>query len=322
MKKRILSLLIILSLALCGCGGKKELALRADEVLAVGDLVCSWPEAQIFILSQYHKYTSAYGKGIWQVEMEESSFESYIKEGLLDYLKLLFLADYGAEQQNLALSQAEKSSVSRAADSFMKALGEEEQRKTGITREVAEAAYSRYARAQIFYRQAMIDGQVEISDEDARVITLQVVELEQRVGFVQTREVLKDLEAGKSVSEVLRGLEGVSSKRENVVRGQYPQELETIAFSLKEGQWSPIITLGSSYFLIQNVNSFDREATAQHKAEMEKEARDENLNATLKKLADAVQLIYNPNRWENWNMQQFEEIPGVNFYDYSTELLK
>lgn len=322
MKKRILALLLSLCLMGTACGGNNEMVLRADELLAVGDIVCTWPQAQIFILAQYQKYSSVYGKGIWQVEMEEGNFESYIKEGLLDYMKLLYLSDYGARQEKLELSQAEQDAVSRAADAFMRALGEEGRKKSGISREAVEATYASYARAQIFYRQAMINGQVEISDEEARVITVQLIEVEQRVGYVQTREMLKDLEAGKSVSEVLRGQEGVSSKRERVVRGQYPQDLETIAFSLKEGQWSPIITQDASYYLLQSISAFEREATAQHKAEMEKLARDENLNRILKQLADTVQLIFNPKLWENWTMQQFEEYPAVNFYDYVSELLK
>lgn len=322
MKKRIIALFLSLCLLFTACSGSSEMVLRADELLAVGDIVCTWPQAQIFILSQYSKYTSVYGKGIWQVEMAEGNFESYIKEGLLDYLKLLYLADYGARKEKLELSQAEQSAVSRAAEAYMQALGEEGRQKTGISREAAEAAYASYARAQIFYRQAMINGQVEISDEEARVISIQLIEVEQQVGYVQTREMLKDLEAGKSLSEVLRGQDGVSSRREQVVRGQYPQDLETIAFSLKEGQWSPIITQDASYYLLHSLSAFEREATAQHKAEMEKQARDENLNRMLKQLADTVQLIYNPKRWEAWTMQQYEECPAVNFYDYVSELIK
>ena len=46
------------------------------------------------------------------------------------------------------------------------------------------------------------------------------------------------------------------------------------------------------------------------------------VNRVLKELADTVQLIYNPKRWEGWTMQQFEEYPAVNFYDYVSELVK
>lgn len=322
MKKYILCGILSICLLLSACGGKSELTLRANELLAVGDLVCTWPEAQMYILSQYNKYTSVYGRGIWNVEMAEGNFEGYIKAGLLDYLKLLFLADYGARKAELSLSSAEQNAVSRAADSFMKALGEEGSARSGITRAIAEEAYARFARAQIFYRQTMIDGQVEVSEEKARVIYVQIVELEQRVGYNQTREILKGLESGKTVSEMLRGLEGVSSRKENIARGMLPQELETIAFALKEGQWSPIISQGTSYYLIQSLSPYVLEETARHKAEMEQTAREENLNQVLKGLADSVELIYNPNRWNSWTMEQYSALPQVNFYDFCGELLK
>ena len=64
------------------------------------------------------------------------------------------------------------------------------------------------------------------------------------------------------------------------------------------------------------------EETARHKAEMEKDLREQNLDLVLKELADSVQLVYNPERWEKWSMQQYEGLPAANFYDHTGELIK
>ncbi len=322
MRKRVLCSLLALCLLLGACGKRQDLSLRENELLAVGDIVCTWPEAQIYILSQYTRYTSSYGSGIWKVELADGTFEQYIRDGLLDYLELLFLADCGARRAGVTLSNAERSSVAHAAEAYMQQLGEEGRAATGITREVAEEAFARFARAQIFYRQTMIDGHVEISDEEARVISLQIVEIEHRAGYAEALRIQTELEKGTQIGEILRGVDGVSVRKENVVRGTYGEEWETVAFALKEGRWSPIISQDTSYYLIQCLSPYVVEETARHKAEMEKSLREENLNSALKELADTVQLIYNPDRWNKWSMQQFGKLPPVNFYDYTAELIK
>ena len=88
----------------------------------------------------------------------------------------------------------------------MQQLGEEGRAATGITREVAEEAFARFARAQIFYRQTMIDGHVEISDEEARVISLQIVEIEHRAGYAEALRIQTELEKGTQIGEILRSL--------------------------------------------------------------------------------------------------------------------
>ncbi|MBP3728710.1 MAG: hypothetical protein J6H18_00400 [Lachnospiraceae bacterium] len=322
MKKRVLGLILILCLILGACGGRNEFALRANELLAVGDKVCSWSEAQMHILSQHSRYAPVYGEDIWKVSLAEGDLETYIRDGLLDYLKLLFLADYGAERAGISLSNAEMSAVSRAAASYMQALGEEGRRRTGITEEIALEAFSRYARGQVFYRQTMIDGQIEVSDEEARVISVEIIEIENRVGLGKTREIQSELAEGKAATEVIRGIDGVSGRRELVTRGSYPQDWETIVFALKQGQWSPLISGDTVSFLVLSLSPFVVEETARHKAEMEREAREKNLMDRMKALAESSQLIYNPALWDSWNMAQYADFAPVNFFDFTGELEK
>lgn len=322
MKRRIAALSLALMLLLAGCGSSGETVLHGNELLAIDNSVCSWAEAQIFILAQYSLYGKTYGDGIWKVELSDGNFESYIKAALLNYLKLLFLVDYGAKKQNITLSEAETDAISRAAEQYTAALGEEACLRTGITKEIAEQAFRRYLIAQIFYRQTETDSSWEISDEEARVISLLIVEVDPRQGYTQVREISEKLTEGKSVSEALRGYDGVSSRRENVVRGTYSEEFDTLTFALKTGQWSPIFMEGSNYVIVQCQSSYLEEETAVHKAQMEKDAREKSLNDLLVSYAESVQLIYNPKLWDSWNMSQFSTLPAVNFYDYCDGLKK
>lgn len=322
MKRRFAALILIISVLLASCGGSRELVLHNNELLAVDQSVCSWSEAQIFIMAQYAIYGRAYGDGIWSTALSEGSFESYIKDGLMNYLKLLFLADHGARQMGVRLSEAEQKSVDRAAKDFMAALGEEGARRTGITEESARLAYTHYAMSQIFYRQVIMDARLEISDEEARIISLEIVESDPSKGYEQIREIAEKLKSSKSLSEALRGYEGVNSRKENVARGTYSEEFDSLTFSLKKEQWTPIFTENGRYLVVQCLSPYMEEETALRKAQMEMSAREETLNKALESFAESVQLIYNPQLWNSWSMSQYSSLPTVNFYDYSAALEK
>jgi len=321
--KKILSILIaILLLGLSACGSSTDARLHRNELLAIDDSICTWAEAQMYILSQHTIYSQAYGEGIWAVKLAEGSFEKYVKDALLDYLKLLFLADLAAKKQAVQLSEAEKNAVRQAAASFMQALGEEAAVRTGITEEIAEAAYTRYAMAQIFYRQTVTDIPWEISDEEARVISLEIVEIDPRQGYGVVKEISELLQEGKTVSEALRGREGVSSRRENIHRGTYSEGLEAIAFSLKTDQWSPVITEDTTYYMLHCLSSFVEDDTAIYKAQMERAAREAGLDKALRTFAASAELLYNPDLWNSWSMSSYQTYPAVSFFDYSAALEK
>ena len=322
MKKGLSILIAVLLLGLSACGSSSDARLHRNELLAIDDSICTWAEAQMYILSQHTIYSQAYGEGIWAVKLAEGSFEKYVKDALLDYLKLLFLADLAARKQAVQLSEAEKSAVRQAASGFMRALGEDAATRTGMTEEIAEEAYTRYAMAQIFYRQTVTDIPWEISDEEARVISVEIVEIDPRQGYTVVKEIVDLLQQGKTAAEALRGREGVSSRRENIHRGTYSEDLEAIAFSLKNDQWSPVISEETKYCLVHCLSSFVEDDTAIYKAQLERSVREAGLDKALRTFAESAELLYNPDLWNSWSMSAYQSYPPVNFFDYSAALEK
>ena len=321
MKRRLTTILLSLLLVLSACSRGGELQLERNQLLGVGSMICSWGEAQIFILTQYTAYGREYGSDVWNVTLSEGNFESYIRDSLLEYLKTMLLAARAADKDGVSLSEAEQRETELAADSLMNDLGSAAGR-FGITKEAVRSAYTHYALAQIFYRQTVTDAHLEISDEEARVISLQIVELDGSGGYAQAAEVAEALKAADSVTEVVSGLEGVSVRQENVVRGSYSDSFETIAFSLKQDQWSPVITEKGSFYILRCLSPYLADATEQHKAEMALAAREETINKTLKNFARTEQMIYNPELWDAWSMAQYEGAPAIDFFAYAAALKK
>ena len=314
-----LALLLTLVTVLSGCGKKQKMG--GGDLLRIGEEVYTVQEAKVFLLSQHTIYAGEYGEEIWNVELSEGSFESYIKKALLDYLERLFLADCAARADGIALSVAENAAVEKAADQFWQGLNEETKAKTGLTREICLQAFVRYTRAQIYFRNVLGRGPAEISEEEARAAVLQIISVDSTCGIGTAREILEKITAEKkSAAEAAGGIEGVSVRKETVIRGTYDGNFDTIVFALKKNQWSPVITMPGEYLLVQCLEVSDPSATAINKAAMEKANRERELQEALATYGKDITMICNPAPWEEVSMSAFEGLSPVNFYDHTDSL--
>ena len=306
-----------LMLSLAACGGR---SMKDSELLQIGEEVFTRQEAEIFALSQHNLYTAQYGEEIWEVALSEGSFEEYVKKALLDYLERLFLTDCAAKAAGIALSVSEKAAVEKAADALFNGLSEETREKTGITRELCGQAYARYAMAQIYFRKVLGRSMAEVSDEEARAMQLQIVSVSKNAGIGKAQEILEKIKEGTLPAEAIRETEGAAIRTETVVRGIYPEKFDTLVFALKKDQWSPVITLDNEYVMVRCVLSYDAEATALHKAEMEKQKREDQLQEALETYAKDITMILNPRAWEDVSLRAYAGLSAANFYDYTDPL--
>ena len=317
--RRGLSVLILLALLLCGCGEKQKLG--DDDLLRIGEETFTKQEAAVFLLSQHTIYAGEYGEEIWDVQLPEGSFSSYVKTALLDYLERLFLTDCAARADGIALSVAENAAAEKAADQFWQGLNEETKEKTGLTREICLQACIRYARAQIYFRKVLGRNPAEISDEEARAAVLQIVSVDAARGVDAARELREKITADKkTAAEAAAGEEGVTVRRETVIRGTYGGDFDTIVFALRKDQWSPVITMPDAYLLVQCLEVSDPAATALNKAAMEKDNRERELQEALTSYAADITMICNPAAWEEVSMTDFAGLSPVNLYAYTDSL--
>lgn len=305
----------VLGLAACGKSRMKE-----NDLLQIGDEVFTRQEAMVFLLSQHSIYTADYGEKVWSVQLSNGSFESYVKEAMLDYLERLFLTDCAAKEAGIVLSVTEKAAVDKAAGLFFAELNEETIQKTGLTREICVQAYSRYARAQIYFRKVLGRTPNEVSDEEARAVLLQIVSVRKSMGIKTAQSILEKITEGASATEAIRDVAGAALRRETVIRGTYPREFDTVVFALKKDQWSPVISLADEYALVQCLSVYEAEATALNKAAMEKEKRESELRDAVLSYAGNITLVMNPAAWEDISLGGFAGLSPADFYRYTDAL--
>lgn len=315
--RRAAVLLLLLVLILSSCGGKQK-QMGDGDLLQIGDEIFTKQEAMVFLLSQHTIYAGEYGEEIWNVQLSEGSFETYVKKAMLDYLERLFLTDCAARSDGIALSITENAAAEKAADQFWQGLSEETRKKTGLTRELCLQACLRYARAQIFFRKVLGRSSGEISEDEARATVLQIVAVDGTRGIAAARELLDKITADKkkTAAEAAAGMEGVSIRRETVIRGTYGGNFDTIVFALKKDQWSPVITMPDEYLLVQCLEVSNAEATAINKAAMEKANLERELQEAVASYAKGITMICNDAAWEDVSLSALAGLSPVNIYDH------
>ena len=315
-----LAFALILLLSSGGCASRQKMG--DGDLLRIGDEVFTMQEAMVFLLSQHTIYAGEYGEEIWNVQLSEGIFESYIKKALLDYLERLFLTDCAARADGIALSVTENAAAEKAADQFFQGLSEETKEKTGLTRAICLQAFVRYARTQIYFRKVLGRYPSEISDEEARAVVLQIVSVDSARGIGTARDLLDKItqDKKKTAAEAAAGTEGVSIRQETVIRGTYGGNFDTIVFALKKDQWSPVITMEGEYLLVQCVAVSDPSATALNKAAMEKANRERELQEAVAAYGQNITMICNPAVWEGISMSGFAGLSPANFYDHTDGL--
>lgn len=272
MKKKCRRILPILGLAVCllsGCRiGGKEYVLRAPKVIEdtsvfrVNNTKTKLPEAMIYLCNYKNLYGSEYGIDLWSYDFGEESLEAYVKDITIDELVRVTCMDLIAEQREMTLDDSEKELVAKAAEAYYASLSEEEITFMGVRQSDVENAYEHYALARKLYSTLTTGVEKEVSDDEARVISIQQIYLTDKENADLVEE---KLAAGEDFLAVAGTYNEASNVEITVARGQLPEAVEQIAFDLDNNATSGRIEVDDSYYFIRCLNKFDEKLTEENK---------------------------------------------------------
>ncbi|MBP5154270.1 MAG: hypothetical protein ILP12_04620 [Lachnospiraceae bacterium] len=311
---------VLLSLLLSACGGEVK-ELREEQLISAGSSICSRAEMTLYLLAENAVYGGGSGGALWERQLPDGDFSSYIREAVTTYLVNLFLLDAAARREGIVLSEAEEQAVKNAADRYQSALGEERAARYGITYDVIRTAFARWTRAQLYYEKIMHEAIPEISEEEARAIRVQIIEIDKSLGIETARSILASLEAGSSVSEAIKGIVGVSTRKETVIRGTYGGDFDLMAFSLRNGQWSPVLTQEGGYTLVQCLLASVPEETAVNRRRMEQAAHEAVLREKLAEVAAETPFLINPAELDAIDIASTDGPDAVNFFEFTEGII-
>lgn len=337
--KRFLSLalgMVLLITTLTACGGKKYIlttAFGSKELMRINNESCYLPEMMLYLTTIQNQYEDIYGKEIWEVSENGITFEEKVKDMVLAKLAQVKVMGLMAKDLKVSLDDEEKETIRKQADSFYESLNDTEKELLEVSSEDIYTYYCEYALADKVYEYVIKDINPEISDDEARTVSVEQILIKTYSLDAQGKVVEYSVRAKKEAREKAKEIremalddttsfEALAAKynegEESTYtfgRGEMASEFEEAAFSLDKDEISDVVETEYGFHIIKCISDFDLATTQENKKVILDNRRalvfDEKYNEFLSTLTKTL----NTKLYKSITMIHNEEVTTRSFFE-------
>lgn len=336
--------LLWLMMFLGGCGKLTEdtkiiltTGFEEDEIFRIESMSCHMPEVMIYLTNVQNQYESVYGAEIWEKDLGGTSLEESVKETVIAQIAQIKTMNLLAEHHGVALDESELKLAKKAAEEYYGSLSETECQAMGATKEVIYQLYCEYALAHKVYEYIIKDINPEISDDEARTITVQHI-LIKTYALDGTGKKIEYSESSKAdareeAEAILELARQEDSDFEELVleysegetgnfsfgKGETESSFEETAFNLETGEISDIVETEYGYHIIKCINTFNREETDANKIKIVEKKREEVFGQEYDAFVTTLTRNLNTELWEAVSLIRSDEITTHTFFEVYNE---
>lgn len=344
-KKRTAVLCLALSMmmtSLTGCGKDTKLVfttgLSGNQLFKIGSTTCTLPEVMIYLTTFYNQYADTYGTEMWQYDFGGVSLEEHVKDVVLSKTAQIKIMNLMAKERNITLTTEEEKKISAAAECYYEALSEELKKRENITMETVETVYREYTLANKVYAHITEAADMEISDDEARTVTVQEIYLKtwktidgEKVSMTeeeklqvakQGKKILERLEAGEDFAVVAAEVSDDKQFVKNYARGMAASSLEEVLFSLDEGAISEVIGTSEGYYIVKCISTMDYKATQENKLVLAEQRKKEAFSEAYMEIAKNTHSQFRDKQWEKLVLNEEIHSTEANFFEIYEEYIK
>ena len=319
---RLIALCLATSLAavsLTGCKvGNTQIRLESSglsnhkSVFVINDYKCSLKMAKLYLSNYRNLYGSAYGMDLWQYDFGDASLEDYVKDVTLQELSRIACMDLLAEKQQMSLTDEENNLVKQTAQEYYDSLSDAEKSYMDVHETDILEAYENYALAEKLYQTLTQGVEEEVSDDEARVIRVQQIYVSDEQTAKTVQKLLND---GDDFASVAGTYNEKGKVETTVARGDYPQDVENIAFNLDNDAQSDMIVTDDGYYFVKCLNKFEEQLTQDNKSNIRIKREKEQFEDTYQEFVDSSTFELNEALWSSITLDDTSDIQTDSFFD-------
>ena len=307
----------VLAVGSSGCRvGNEEVTISRgmadDEVFLIDGKVCTLPVMKLLLMNNMNLHGESYGIDLLQNEdlKVQKKFEQYVKKISMDEITRVYSMVALANAQGVTLTDEQKELAQWAGEDCFQSLTDEEVAYLNISQENVQDIYEKYALADKLYQSLVQDVNEEVSDDEARVMEVRQI---YTMNEEQARKALADLEAETEFSTVAANYNEADEISLTLQRGMLPEEAETVAFSMEDGEISDLIETDQGYYIFCCDNKFDEEQTQIHKQDIVEQRKQEAFHSVYDPFVETIHSKLNESVWDDLSVREMEKYSFADF---------
>ena len=314
--------------------------LKKDEVFRIESISCSKPEIMVYIVNMQDQYQNIYGEEVWKTDVNGETLEQRVRENALAKMAQVKTMNLMARSMDVALSPSEIKSAENAADLYYGSLNDAEIGAMGIDRDTIVSLYKEYLLAGKVYREIIKDVNPEISDDEARNITIEYLliktyetdsdgrriefdENDRLKAYAKAKEAYARAADGENfdtlVAEYSDSAEMVVSLGKDDLEDTY---LSSALFGLSGGEISQILTTDEGYMIALCLSTYNLEETDLNKIDIVNERRESVFAEEYDDFVSGLTRKLNDGLWEEISFVSDPDITTSDFFAIADEYLR
>ena len=275
MFKKLYILLTVIMLAcssflLSACSENKVVlttGFSSNEAFKVGSEKASVTELTLYLTNIANTYKAVYGEELWTMPVSDNAtMWDSLKELAIAQLSQVKAMKLLAAQHEVVLTEEEEARVKASANTYLNTLSETEKEAFGIQNgAVLEQIYAEKLLADKLYAYLIRDVNPEISDDEARIITVQHILLKTYSQALEVRELAVN---GESFDALISKYSDDTKGTYSFGKGEMEEAFEKAAYALATEEISPVVETTHGYHIIKCISTLDREQTDLNKVKL------------------------------------------------------
>ncbi len=340
----LLAVMILSMTSLAGCGNKAGAGTKVvlttgfdkEEIFRIETSTCLLPEIMVYLTNIQNRYESVYGTEIWNTNVDGVTLEQNVKDIALAQIARIKTMNLMAERYQVELSSEEKAQVENAASAYYQSLNDTEIEKMGVSEKTIRNLYTEFALAEKVYQYTIKDINPEISDDEARTITVQHILIKtyaldgtgkkieytdraRQNAYKEACEVLELAQEGEDFDELIRRYSEDDKGTYSFGKGEMDATFENAAFNLGKDEISGVVETEFGYHIIKCLNTFNKDETDANKIKIVDQRRAEAFGHEYDAYVETLTRNLNEELWDRVGFIHDEAVKTKSFFDVYTE---